>query len=64
MHFSNATDLIEYSSVHCEKPVAISNHGEKAVLVFRFEDNDKAIAALSAAGIDVLAFADILTDAK
>ena len=56
---------LDAAKVNVEYSYAFAfHHGEKAVLVFRFEDNAKAIAALSAAGIDVLAFADILTDAK
>ena len=56
---------LDAAKVNVEYSYAFAfHHGEKAVLVFRFEDNDKAIAALSAAGIDVLAFADILTDAN
>ena len=56
---------LDAAKVNVEYSYAFAfHHGEKAVLVFRFEDNAKAVAALSAAGIDVLAFADILTDAK
>lgn len=40
------------------------HHGEKAALVFRFADNDKALAALAAAGVSVLAFADVLNDLR
>ena len=58
-------DALDAAKVNVEYSYAFAfHHGEKAVLVFRFEDNAKAVAALSAAGIDVLAFADILTDAK
>ena len=58
-------DVLDAAKVDIEYSYAFAfHHGEKAVLVFRFEDNAKAISALSAAGIDVLAFADILTDAR
>ncbi len=56
---------LDAAKVNVEYSYAFAfHHGEKAVLVFRFADNDKAIAALSAAGIDMLAFPDILTDAR
>ena len=40
------------------------HHGEKAVLVFRFDDNEKASAALAAAGHPVLDFKSVLEEAK
>ena len=40
------------------------HHGEKAVLVFRFDDNEKACAALAAAGHPVLDFKAVLEQAK
>ena len=56
---------LDAAKVNVEYSYAFAfHHGEKAVLVFRFEDNNKALAALSSAGIDVLAFADILSDAN
>ena len=40
------------------------HHGEKAVLVFRFDDNEKACAALAAAGHPVLDYKSVLKEAK
>ena len=40
------------------------HHGEKAVLVFRFDDNEKACNALAAAGHPVLDFKSVLEEAK
>lgn len=51
-------DVIGKSGVNIEYMYAFtSHHGEEAVLVFRFDDPDRAIAALTAAGrspIDVV----------
>ena len=51
-------DVIGKSGVNIEYMYAFtSHHGQEAVLVFRFDDPDKAIAALTAAGrspIDVV----------
>ena len=52
-------DVIGQSGVNIEYMYAFtSHHGEAAILVFRFDDPDKAITALTAAGrcpIDVVA---------
>ena len=56
---------LDAAQVNVEYSYAFAfHHGEKAVLVFRFGDNDKAVAALASAGVDMLAFSDILTDAR
>ena len=56
---------LDAAQVNVEYSYAFAfHHGEKAVLVFRFEDNAKALTALSAAGIDVLAFPDIISEAR
>jgi hypothetical protein len=51
-------DVIGKSSVNIEYMYAFtSHHGQEAVLVFRFDDPDKAVASLTAAGrspIDVV----------
>jgi len=51
-------DVIGKSGVNIEYMYAFtSHHGQEAVLVFRFDDPDKAVAALTAAGrspIDVV----------
>ena len=55
---------LDAAGVNVEYSYAFAfHHGEKAVLVFRFADNAKALDALGKAGIAVLAFADIMTDA-
>jgi hypothetical protein len=56
---------LDAAGVNVEYSYAFAfHHGEKAVLVFRFENNAHALEALAAAGITVLAFSDILSDAS
>lgn len=56
---------LDAAGVNVEYSYAFAfHHGEKAVLVFRFENNARALEALAAAGITVLAFGDILSDAS
>jgi hypothetical protein len=56
---------LDAAGVNVEYSYAFAfHHGEKAVLVFRFENNARALEALAAAGITVLAFSDILSDAS
>lgn len=46
---------IEAADLNIEYMYSMSiRHGDKAVLVFRFEDNDAAIAALQAKGIGIV----------
>lgn len=62
---ADVLSALDKAGVNVEYSYAFAfHHGEKAVLVFRFEDNERAIAALAAAGIAVLAFTDILSDAS
>ena len=47
--------VLDGAKVDIEYSYAFAFHrGGKAVLVFRFNDNDKAVAALKAAGVDTL----------
>ena len=56
---------LDAAGVNVEYSYAFAfHHGEKAVLVFRFENNARALEALAAAGITVLAFSDSLSDAS
>lgn len=62
---ADVLSALDKAGVNVEYSYAFAfHHGEKAVLVFRFEDNERALAALAAAGITVLAFTDILSDAS
>lgn len=55
-------DIIEKAGVNIEYMYAFAAHiGKEAVLVFRFDDSAKAEAALAAAGVQVLAQADVLS---
>ncbi len=54
-------DIISDNGINIEYMYAFtSHHGEHAVMVFRFDNPDKAIAALQAKGISVLNGIDIL----
>ena len=58
-------DVLDAAKVDIEYSYAFAfHHGEKAVLVFRFDDNEKACAALAAAGHPVLDFKSVLEEAK
>ena len=56
---------LDAAKVNVEYSYAFAfHHGEKAVLVFRFDDNEKACAALAAAGHPVLDYKSVLEEAK
>jgi hypothetical protein len=58
-------DVIDKSGVNIEYMYAFAfRHGSEAVLVFRFDHPDRAIAALKAAGRDVLDAVTLFTEAK
>ena len=58
-------DVLDAAKVDIEYSYAFAfHHGEKAVLVFRFDDNEKACAALAAAGHPVLDYKSVLEEAK
>ena len=58
-------DALDAAKVNVEYSYAFAfHHGEKAVLVFRFDDNEKACKALAAAGHPVLDFKSVLEEAK
>ena len=58
-------DVLDAAKVDIEYSYAFAfHHGEKAVLVFRFDDNEKACGALAAAGHGVLDFKSVLEEAK
>ena len=56
---------LDKAGVNVEYSYAFAFHkGEKAVLVFRFDDNDKAAQALAAAGVMTLSEREALDAAK
>ena len=56
---------LDKAGVNVEYSYAFAFHkGEKAVLVFRFDDNDKAASALAAAGVMTLSEREALDAAK
>ena len=58
-------DVLDTAKVDIEYSYAFAfHHGEKAVLVFRFDDNENACRALAEAGHDVLDFDAVLEEAK
>lgn len=58
-------NALDAAGANIEYSYAFSFHrGEKAVLVFRFDDNDKAESALKAAGYVTLAESEILEASK
>ena len=58
-------DVVGSSGVNIEYMYAFAfRHGAEAVLVFRFDNADNAIAALKAAGHDVLDAVTLFTEAK
>jgi hypothetical protein len=58
-------DIIGTSGVNIEYMYAFAfRHGKEAVLVFRFDDPDKAIEALKVAGRDVLDAITLFSEAK
>ncbi len=58
-------DVLDGAGVNIEYNYAFAfHHGEKAVLVFRFDDTEKAVAALGGAGIAILDFDEVLKEAK
>ena len=58
-------DVLDAAKVDIEYSYAFAfHHGEKAVLVFRFDDNENACRALAEAGHDVLNFDAVLEEAK
>jgi hypothetical protein len=57
--------VLDKAGVDIEYSYAFAFHkGEKAVLVFRFNDNAKAEAALQAAGVSTLDEAQVLDASK
>ncbi|MDD5704622.1 MAG: amino acid-binding protein [Kiritimatiellae bacterium] len=57
-------DLIQAAGVNIEYMYAFTfKHGREAVLVFRFDQPDKAVAALKQAGRDVLSSVDLFKEA-
>ena len=62
---ADVMSTLDAAGVNVEYSYAFAFHsGEKAVLVFRFDDGDKAIKALAAAGYTTLGEADIVEAAK
>jgi len=58
-------DIIGQAGVNIEYMYAFAfRHGAEAVLVFRFDNPDRAIEALKAAGRDVLDAVTLFTEAK
>ncbi len=58
-------DAISEANVNIEYMYAFAfHHGAEAVLVFRFDDPDRAIEALKAAGRDVLDAVTLFNEAK
>ncbi len=58
-------DVLDGAGVNIEYNYAFAfHHGEKAVLVFRFDDTDKAVSALNASGIAMLDFEQVLKEGK
>ena len=56
---------LDAAKVNVEYSYAFAfHHGEKAVLVFRFDDNEKACKALADAGHPVLDYKSVLEEAK
>jgi hypothetical protein len=57
-------DVIQGAGVNIEYMYAFTfKHGDQAVLVFRFDQPDRAIAALKAAGHDVLSSVELFQEA-
>jgi len=57
-------DVIQGAGVNIEYMYAFTfKHGDQAVLVFRFDNPDKAAAALKAAGHDVLSSVELFKEA-
>jgi hypothetical protein len=58
-------DVIHAAGVNIEYMYAFAfRRGEEAVLVFRFDDPEKAVFALKAAGLNVLGSVDLFETAK
>ena len=58
-------DVIHAAGVNIEYMYAFAfRRGEEAVLVFRFDNADKAVAALKAAGLNVLGSVDLFQAAR
>ena len=58
-------DVIEAAGVNIEYMYAFAfRRGEEAVLVFRFDNAEKAVAALKAAGLNVLGSVDLFQTAR
>ena len=65
MYKRQVLDIIGQAGVNIEYMYAFAfRHGAEAVLVFRFDNPDRAIAALKAAGRDVLDAVTLFTEAK
>jgi len=57
-------DVIQAAGVNIEYMYAFTfKHGDQAVLVFRFDNPDKAVAALKSAGQDVLSRVELFKEA-
>ena len=57
-------DLIQSAGVNIEYMYAFTfKHGQEAILVFRFDQPDKAVAALKKAGRDVLSGVELFKEA-
>ena len=62
---SELLDVIGAAEVNIEYMYAFTfHHGQEAVLVFRFDDPDRAIAALNAAGRNVLDAVSLFSNNK
>jgi hypothetical protein len=58
-------DVIQEAGVNIEYMYAFANRrGEEAILVFRFDDPEKAVVALKAAGHNVLGSVDLFESVK
>ncbi|MCX8043038.1 MAG: ACT domain-containing protein [Desulfobacterota bacterium] len=52
---SRILDILEHHAINVEYMYAfVERSSDNAIIMFRFDDNDKAIATLSAAGITIL----------
>ena len=61
---AHVLQVVERAGVNVEYLYAFAEHpGKKAALVFRFDDPDRAIAALTAAGVNVLSSVEVYGEA-
>lgn len=62
---AGVTAVLDTAGANIEYSYAFSFHkGEKAVLVFRFSDNDKAVEALASAGYVTLGEQEVVKEAE